>query len=216
MKFVITEDEKKEIMKLYEQYSSSVSKLIAQKNPFSNQEFKNATRSYNTKLLNGELFSQWTPRIYFEMIDYLNEKLDGKTFMYSFEKEGKWNEVKLEFQKKPDMAFGENWVIVTSLKINNNFDTFGTQPVLNSLILQVRLKDFENHQFDMNMDLKNISKFFVDKYKILRSQQTQTIAGSQWEKLYNYLVNEPLKPSNLPDKMFEIREVEKSKTDFKP
>jgi hypothetical protein len=216
MKFVISEEEKKSIMKMYEQYSSSNSKLVAKKNPFNNNQFKNANRSYNSQLTNGELFTEWSPRINFEMIDYLNEKLNGKTILYSFEQQGKKNELKLEFKKNPDLLLDENWITITNLIMNENFDTFETQPVVNSLILQGRLVDGENHQFNLDMVSKNIHKFFVDRYKITRREQFQSISGSQWEKLYNFVVNELLKPSTLPDNMFEIREVEKSKTDFKP
>jgi hypothetical protein len=216
MKFVISEEEKKSIMKMYEQYSSSNSKLVAKKNPFNNNQFKNANRSYNSQLTNGELFTEWSPRINFEMIDYLNEKLNGKTILYSFEQQGKKNELKLEFKKNPDLLLDENWITITNLIMNENFDTFETQPVVNSIILQGRLVDGENHQFNLDMVSKNIHKFFVDRYKITRREQFQSISGSQWEKLYNFVVNELLKPSTLPDNMFEIREVEKSKTDFKP
>jgi hypothetical protein len=216
MKFVISEEEKKSIMKMYEQYSSSNSKLVAKKNPFNNNQFKNANRSYKSQLTNGELFTEWSPRINFEMIDYLNEKLNGKTILYSFEQQGKKNELKLEFKKNPDLLLDENWITITNLIMNENFDTFETQPVVNSIILQGRLVDGENHQFNLDMVSKNIHKFFVDRYKITRREQFQSISGSQWEKLYNFVVNELLKPSTLPDNMFEIREVEKSKTDFKP
>jgi hypothetical protein len=146
----------------------------------------------------------------------LNEKLNGKTILYSFEQQGKKNELKLEFKKNPDLLLDENWITITNLIMNENFDTFETQPVVNSIILQGRLVDGENHQFNLDMVSKNIHKFFVDRYKITRREQFQSISGSQWEKLYNFVVNELLKPSTLPDNMFEIREVEKSKTDFKP
>ena len=168
MKFIITEEEKKQIRFLYEQKKTDV--LVTKANPFKNTSIK--IKNWSDNLNDGELYFKWyqTTRSYFMM--KINDLLKGKTFR---DKEVVY---KIDGVKNLDLnedlerinAFGPiKWV------------TFETSP-----------HSYSGVEFNPNANKSTYSK-----------------------NIYNYLVKNLPKITELDDTFFEIWKVSND-TDFKP
>lgn len=202
-KLILSEQEKNRIQSLYEISSPppSESVLIANKNPFKNDEYKDARRVYSPSLENGDMFhkinvdevKEYNRKHTTEFIKSLKPLIDGKTL--------KSNDIIWE------IFMDDNGIITLTDK-----DSVETQKVKWDIIGSTFIfREYSNENnilgsFKINDSVKDLMTKFMP-YSIETYKNTS-----------NGLIEPNKVPEtilrDIPDEFFEIRKIERVKTDF--
>jgi len=221
-KVIISEIEKSEILSLYESVPPpSESVLVTNKNPFKYSEYESARRTYNENLKDGDLF--YSPNME-KIKQYFNEQL---------------KKIGDEFTKNlynKTIRYYDNLIKILPIDLNES-SNFGGSYTNSLMFLPVKLVIISSDgqiekelgiydvfssvpkyeislnptkYFDENFTgLRFIKKDSDDKYRIYRIIESQ-ILNSTWYKL----LNNKISLSTFPDTLFEIRKIQRFKTDF--
>jgi hypothetical protein len=196
-KFIITEEEKKRIILLYEGTKDvSESVVIANKNPFNESNSSilggKTISSYNSSLQNGDLF--YTIKDFDKLDEWVlntvNNLLEGKSLR---------------------LYIGDSDKLTTIPKFNDCFisRTLEHAPSGKDYLVSNSIKYFDERELRLTIS-KDYSTFKIkigDDFYGNANDQTN-------EKIYEILKNN-ISWKNVPDEYFEIRVVQKKTTDFK-
>ena len=194
--------------------AESDSQLVANKNPYVDEAYKNARVSYSPSLPDGVLYTKWVPNVKEEFIKLLENGLQGKTIRYSTRDEnGNGIEVPL--------AFGSNIKIV-SVVVNQRFETMTSLPVLSEIKFTATYKSTTSSvnklQFYLELDSENFVDYYreppFDEFKINQQKSFKENPDAWYSKLSNFLKTNLINIDKIPNEFFEIRKVTKQKTDF--
>lgn len=199
-RLIITEEEKNNIRLLYESTPPNESVLVANKNPFTNNEYSGAKRFYSGDMKDGDLFFKTKDTLVPYLKSEINRSFEGK----SAKQVCHW------YEKNTDKL--ENVTDLTlplpkcelSIKTEMWEGNLGTTP-LKSLSWQV------------SPTLPNDKRIYIEGEGI--------IWNSDFELTYRKCVlGDPIKVtsvvksitdwSKIPDQYFEIRKIQRQKTDF--
>jgi len=216
-RLIISEEEKKGIMVLYETTTDNSSILIANKNPFRDNEYVNARKRYSTNMKYGDLFYNFKDlekyRAFSEKFN--NEKIDefvksiiGKTF------KGDDNiSYKIEDLKLKDTSYGTPHYDYILTNLSNSEKLSGIMTILGYL---------------SGKDIKSTIRFHYNERKPDGTTFNEPVGLNQFYSDYvleNCLQNmtylkfpmipdsEKLKIEKVPDEYFEIRKLQTPKSD---
>jgi hypothetical protein len=211
-RFIITEEEKNRIKLLYEvALPPSESVLVANKNPFKYDEYKLARTVYTPQLKDGDMFYQIIKKddivtSYKEVIDNLIKIYSEKTLRY--------------FDEIVNVSMDINQYTVN--RLDEEYFPY-ISPLISGYIggnqeydVSYRIKP---NNYDVSLTFYSYD--FDGKTKRSRYSQPTTTSTDPVDKFFISFKNDLLKnlqkikPENLPDEYFEIRKVQKVKTDFK-
>jgi hypothetical protein len=215
-KLIITEEEKNRIKLLYEATPPpSESIFVINKNPFKGTDYENARVSYSSKLTDGDLF--------FKLI--CNEETYNK-FVTTYN-EDKWNPITKSLLNKTyrrsDTIFKIKDITIDSFTDNGKFPQ-GTITIVNQDnggTLTQNYKTFWG-SFGGGLVYSVPGDYLLPSenpvFDFFRKLYSQSIIGITYEQMNNIrgLVSDETlsKLSNLPDNFFEIRKIQRQKTDF--
>jgi hypothetical protein len=197
-KFIITEEEKKRILLLYEGTKDvSESVVIANKNPFNESNSSilsgKTISSYNSSLQNGDLF--YTIKDFEKLDEWVlnavNNLLEGKSLrLYRGDSDKlttipKFNECFISRELVEDAPSGKDYLVSYSIKYWSGYQ-FGLTISEDYTTSKIKIGD--------------------DFYGNANDETNQ--------KIYEILKNN-ISWKNVPDEYFEIRVVQKKTTDFK-
>jgi hypothetical protein len=211
---IINENEKNRIKSLYGLLTESAppeeNVLVANKNPFKYEEYKNARKFYNSNLKDGDLFfkikgeSGWKNG----MTDYLSSKIkqnfDGKTI--------RWNDNigKLRFEEnnnifvKSEGETGTQSILGFYINLQDENGRRIGEIVFNPRDGFKELKrsrvDYEKYNKNPSGSLPLKDEFITISIQNNDSMKTLVFSFSNWNV--------------LPDEFFEIRKIQRQKTDF--
>jgi hypothetical protein len=217
-RLLITEDEKKYIKSLYEDKTllpPSESILIDNKNPFKHLEYKDAQREYSSNLKDGDRFYEIKFYNFHKFIDNffadLYRSFVGKTIRINSEdeiakiEEFFIKELQVEFEssdkgiKNVTISFRYKIGLFTyRITISYNNGKFGP-------IISLR-EEYRSSSPKLTLPEELItSTNQIDLYRAFNS------IGEQMKKKCTEILNNL---QNIPDDCFEIRQIQREKTDF--
>ena len=216
-RLIISEEEKKGIMVLYETTTDNSSILIANKNPFRDNEYVNARKRYSTNMKYGDLFYNFKDlekyRAFSEKFN--NEKIDefvksiiGKTF------KGDDNiSYKIEDLKLKDTSYGASHYNYILTNLSNSEKLSGIMTILGYLSGKDITSTIRFHYNERKPDGTTfnepvgLNQFYSD-YVLENCLQNMTSL-----KFPMIPDSEKLKIEKVPDEYFEIRKLQTPKSD---
>lgn len=224
---LLSESEKNRIKSLYgfvteaEIAPPDESRLIANKNPFKYEEFKDARTFYSPSMINGDRFYQikgekingyLNQNMTSNLTDYyqknifrkIEEQIEGKTVRIP--QTDKISTITVEYSDYWGMGNVEdNWYQVTIDNTSENIDLLKFNIDLNlSYIGTIKVRYQQNLDTSLLLPFGTASKYIPNSFKDYIKQTINTIVNGM----------EPFKMSNFDDHNFEIREVQRKQTDF--
>ena len=217
-KLIITEEEKKRIKSLYEAtiLPPSESVLVANKNPFKYPEYASSRKLYSPELKNGDTFYVLIKQNnivspYNEIINNLIELYQEKTIRYN----DKILKVSMDLNEYSTNSLDEDYfpyiAPIISGYIGGNME----------YNVSYRVKP-NNYEISLNFPTRSwdskTQQFRDDSYYSTPSSQIESSTKPE-DKFFVSFKNDllknlqPLKLENLPDEYFEIRKIERQKTD---
>ena len=199
-KLIITEEERRNIQLMYESTPPDESVLVTNKNPFTNNEYSSAIRFYSGDMKDGDLFFKTTDTLVSYLKSEINKAFEGKSVKIVcswYEK----NTNKLETVTDNTLIFPK---CELSIKKEMWEGDLGTTP-LKSLRWQVSPTlpndksiyiEGEGIIWDSVFEITYRKCIFGDPTKVTSTVKSIT----DWSK--------------IPDQYFEIRKIQRSKTDF--
>jgi hypothetical protein len=193
-RLIITEEEKKNIRLMYESSPPDESVLVTKKNPFKGLEFKTAQRFYNPNLKENEMFFTIDKN---RVQDFLQNKVDqnfkGKSIRFFCTTEKKTGE-KIETDHLYTLP--ESFVIVSDkepLELNVGWEAN-----------DIYISYIE--------DVDELAVAFDNKIGDYKTGETRCKTSSDGK--IKTLLDPILNIQNIPDEFFEIRKIQRRKTDF--
>jgi len=221
-KLIITEEEKNRIKLLYEVATPpSESVLIATKNPFKDNEYVTARRIYSPKLQNGDLFfeiknptgyKKFAGQHNSKMIqDFVNNNLIGKTFRSDNDDAYRIDSLTMnenDMVSDYDSKFYESLITNTT----TNESVKGKMTILgylenNSVKSTIR--------FHMGVKQSN-GLYHIEPSKLNQVYKQYVIDNGLQKTIDGFYVpsTDWLSINKIPDEYFEIRKIERQKTDY--
>ena len=196
-RIIISETERKNILSLYESTNvappPSESILIAKKNPFKDNNYVNARKFYNPSMKDGDLFFENSNNFRTYLEDELNKKLIGKTVR------GILGTIDVIIEIKDLDVF---------IKRDDNL---GTQ-CIESMVFRGTMGDgAKEERFDYEINPGTVMSF--EDYLVNVSMGVREVKLSNPQALKTVIFS----VSNwnlIPDEYFEIRKIQRQKTDF--
>jgi hypothetical protein len=213
-KLIISEIEKKEILSLYETVKKvlsispppSESEFVVRKNPWKNDEYLSARRFYNPSLKNDDLFCVVVGDdnlLYNILLENIKKNLNGKTI--------KENDIFYTFGKDISIE-------------RINFRDIKTLQPNDSLIESITIKVPKNFRGNVIWETDNLTLDLIKNTFSYWSKDIHTgkydytdYTSSGWMKNITDFVNNQTNSTtlkSLPDDFFEIRKIQRQKTDF--
>lgn len=207
-RLIISETERKNILSLYEATNvsppPSESIVVANKNPFKYPEFESARHLYSSNLKDGDLFFLINQR---EFRGYLNNKLDEKLKLLNNKT------IRID-----DKIYG--FMVLTP-----NVDLIYKWPFINSVYINFALFDSENIDnlfYKVYFVWSESNKNYYVSYTLKLSDfsdigtGTNTLPSATQNIFLTEIKNftDELNMNDFPDNIFEIRKIERQKTDY--
>jgi len=220
-RLLITEEEKNRIKSLYETTTPppSESVLVANKNPFKDSEYVTARRVYTPKLQNGDLFFEIVNESKYreyasdqnsKMIDEFVSGIIGKTFRENDENY-RIDDLKLSDNQVGGDG-GSKFYNFTLTNVNNNQTYNGLMTILGYL---------ENTQSKSTIrfhfkEKQSNGLYYLEPQKLNEVYSQYVITNCIQEKLDGFYspTTSWLSINKIPDEYFEIRKIERQKTDY--
>jgi hypothetical protein len=192
-RLIISETEKKNILSLYESTnvvpSPSESILVANKNPFNDDEYISYRKSYNKDLKNGDGFFVLDEKKYNKWVNSIAKQfLIGKTInLKSDSGDEKSISIPIFNSITPNLRGGNS--SLKELFFKNNTMTFSIYIITDG------------------------SGLGQVKYYDIKANEYYYLPQESKEKLFK-IINENYTWDKVPDDFFELRKVQKKQTDF--
>jgi len=198
-RIIISESEKKNILSLYETTAvappPSESILVANKNPFKYSEYVNARKFYSPTLKDGELFFEKNEKFNLYLEKELQKKMLGKTFRGLLrENEDVLIQIKdnLEVWTKDGKSVGTQCIY--SLRFSGIIDG-SEQDMISYYVDPGNEILYSNYSYTFNRDIGNSITLSNPQ-----SFKSVIFSVSNWNL--------------IPDELFQIRKIQRQKTDF--
>jgi hypothetical protein len=214
---IINENEKNRIKSLYGLLTESAppeeSVLVANKNPFKYEEYKNARKFYSSNLKDGDLFfitkgtSGWKDGLTDYLSSKIKENFDNKTIRYKRLDDLSTDHIGVLRSEYFDTT-GNRSKLVLSLKEENP----GTQ-CINFFTLQLRDQSGKTIIGDIFFDSKEGFKY-VSYYSQYQKKDITFKVEVQSNDSIKTKVYSFSNWNTIPDEFFEIRKIQRQKTDF--
>ena len=202
---ILSESEKNRIKGLYGLVTEAEtapppdeSVLVAKKNPFNYEEYKGAIRGYSSDLKDGDLFTNtFLPFGDYSVSDYVKNSMDenfkGKDFRFISKSYDSINQYK-------DIKF-------YGPKIQNNI----TYYTYNNRVIMF----FKKHMTKIDINLQSGEfKYFTNVGTGESVETNYTKLSKESENKILTILRKIFNIKNIPDECFEIRKIQREKTDF--
>lgn len=205
-KIILTEQEKNRIKLLYEVGSPpSESVFITNKNPFKYEEYKDARRTYTTELNDGDLFFKFKESLTKEyLLTQLNYIYEGKTVRLYLGKDS--------YNPKNNSNDRDEIVKIqkfNTLKFFTDYSYWQWTPMGNAKGIDVNNTEIE---FNITNGIVKRNKYTHSDKSISEVYYYQFSIDDGRGKLEELIKN--ISYNNLPDNLFEIRKIQRLKTDY--
>ena len=216
---ILSESEKNRIKGLYGLVTEAEtapppdeSVLVAKKNPFKDKKFKDAWQTYKSKMVDGDLFYVVDKTAIPKLVEeFYNNNFKGKTFRagsYNEDDIFKFNDFgeidMIDYYHPEQLIFKNLKTKEEDMKTKNGYDFHGYY-IFSAPSYLPKLEFKINDNYIGFMGKRQENQPYFSFYKLIPENQI-----NKFENMFK----ENLSVKNLPDEIFEIRKIQREKTDF--